>query len=247
MRGVIDRRMLVNFRVDPDVLAPLAPPPFRPKIVHGWGIVGICLIRLKQIRPAFLPAWMGITSENVAHRIAVEWEANGVPLEGVYIRRRDTSARLNAWAGGRLFPGIHHHAQFAVAETAKRFTVAVRSDDGLTQLSVRARLADRFTSESIFTSLAEASDFFRMGSLGYSTTPEATRFQGLELRCRDWKVEPLDVEAVESSYFDDRALFPARSVQFDCALLMRGVEHEWHSHADLCCAAPRNACLSGVA
>jgi hypothetical protein len=26
--------------------------------------------------------------------------------------------------------------------------------------------------------------------------------------------------------FDDRVLFPARSVEFDCALLMRDVDHE---------------------
>ena len=56
IRGVIDRRILVNYRVDPRVLAPLVPAPFRPKMVGGTGSVGICLIRLKQVRPAFLPA-----------------------------------------------------------------------------------------------------------------------------------------------------------------------------------------------
>ena len=73
MRGIIDRRILANFRVDPDVLAKVLPCPFRPKLVNGKGIAGICLIRLKQIRPRFVPAFMGISSENAAHRIAVEW------------------------------------------------------------------------------------------------------------------------------------------------------------------------------
>lgn len=41
MRGVIDRRILVNYRVDPEVLAPLLPAPFRPKLVGGFGMVGI--------------------------------------------------------------------------------------------------------------------------------------------------------------------------------------------------------------
>src|SRR6266511_6209501 len=53
VRGVMDRRILVNYRVDPQVLAAALPPPFRPKLVHGVGMVGICLIRLKDIRPAF--------------------------------------------------------------------------------------------------------------------------------------------------------------------------------------------------
>ena len=64
IRGVIDRRILVNFHVDPGVLAGLLPAPFRPKVVHGVGMVGICLIRFRRVRPAFLPAWLGISSEN---------------------------------------------------------------------------------------------------------------------------------------------------------------------------------------
>ncbi|MSQ93685.1 MAG: hypothetical protein EXR98_03920 [Gemmataceae bacterium] len=98
MRGVIDRRILVNYHVDPGVLAALVPPPFRPKLVGGLGMVGICLIRLKQVRPRFVPAFLGISSENAAHRTAVEWDDVGEPScvssrvrEGVYIRRRDTS------------------------------------------------------------------------------------------------------------------------------------------------------------
>ncbi|MGD9856995.1 MAG: hypothetical protein AB7U20_18755, partial [Planctomycetaceae bacterium] len=83
--------------------------------------------------------------------------------------------------------------------------------------------------------LAAASAFFEAGSLGYSATSTAGRFDGLELRCRDWEVAPLDVEEVSSSFFDDDSRFPRGTVDFDCALLMRGIRHEWHSRADLCC------------
>src|ERR1700692_2401811 len=95
IRGIIDRRILVNFRVDPDVLARIVPAPFRPKLVKGAGMAGVCLIRLKGIRPRVVPAVMGISSENAAHRIAVEWDQGGETKEGVFIPRRDTSSRLN--------------------------------------------------------------------------------------------------------------------------------------------------------
>jgi hypothetical protein len=235
IRGVIDRRILVNYHVEPGVLAPLLPPPFRAKLVHGVGMVGICLIRLKKVRPAFLPPWLGISTENAAHRTAVEWDADGVVREGVYIRRRDTSSRLNTWAGGRLFPGIHHHAKFTVEETEDRYHVALRSDDGVTSMEVRGHRAEGLPASSVFGSLEEASTFFRAGSLGYSATPHPSRFQGLELRCLNWRAEPLEVEEVRSSFFEDEALFPRGSIGFDCALLMRGIEHEWHGKPDLCC------------
>ena len=141
VRGVIDRRILVNYHVDPNVLAPLLPAPFRPKVIHGVGLVGICLIRLKKVRPSSFPSWLGISSENAAHRTAVEWDDHGVVRDGVYVRRRDTNSRLNSLAGGRVFPGVHHHTKFTVRETADRFEVAVCSDDGAHQ-NVGARSSD---------------------------------------------------------------------------------------------------------
>ena len=54
IKGVIDRRVLANWRCDPDVVAKLLPPPFRPKLAGGYAIAGVCLIRLKAIRPRAL-------------------------------------------------------------------------------------------------------------------------------------------------------------------------------------------------
>jgi hypothetical protein len=161
----------------------------------------------------------------------------------VYIPRRDTSSRLNALAGGRLFPGVHHHARFTVRETPDRLEVALASDDGQTHVAVRAAVASQLPRDSVFRSLEEAAAFFRAGSLGYSDTPAPGRFQGLELQCHLWNLAPLAVEAVESSFFDDRAAFPPGAVTFDSALLMRGVEHEWHAREDLCCGLEAPALL----
>ena len=241
VHGLIERRILVNYRVDPDVLAPLVPAPFRPKLHRGHGMVGICLIRLRGVRPRFVPAWLGISSENAAHRVAVEWDEDGRTREGVYIRRRDTTSRLSTLAGGQLFPGIHHHARFTVAETETHFEVALGSDDGQVAASVVGDVARALPASSIFASLGEASAFYEAGALGYSATSDPRRFHGLELECRGWRVEPLAVRSVRSCVYDDRAVFPEGSIAFDCALLMRGIAHEWHGRADLCCPNPAPA------
>ena len=102
-------------------------------------------------------------------------------------------------------------------------------------MAVRGRLTDHLPASSVLRSLEEASAFFQAGSLGYSSTRDPTRHQGLELRCLNWQVEPLEVEEVRSSFFEDESLFPRGSIEFDCALLMRGIEHEWHGREDLCC------------
>jgi hypothetical protein len=237
IRGLIDRRILVNYRVDPNILARQLPAPLRPKLVHGLGMAGICLIRLRHVRPQFVPGWLGISSENAAHRIAVEWDDEGGIREGVYVRRRDTNSRLNTLAGGRIFPGTHHHARFVVEETAGRYFAGVRSDDGDTKMMIRGRVADALPGSSIFADLAEASSFFERGSLGYSATSDPSRLDGLELRCLSWSMQPLAVDEVHSTYFDDVDLFPRGSIDFDCALLMRNIEHQWIGRPDLCCNA----------
>ncbi len=232
IRGVIDRRILANYRIDPAYMAAALPPPFRPKITNGYAIGGICLIRLVGIRPKLFPLPWGIRSENAAHRIAVEWDVDGKPVEGVYIPRRDSDSRINALVGGRIFPGVHHHAQFTIAERDPSYAVSMTSNDGSAHVYVSGRIAS-LPDSSTFGSLAAASDFFERGSLGYSDTRTAGRYDGLELRCPEWQVEALDVDTVESSYFEDQARFPAGTVEFDCALLMRNIAHEWHGHPDL--------------
>jgi hypothetical protein len=234
IRGVIDRRILVNFQVDPEILSRFLPAPFRPKLAGGSGIAGVCLIRLKEIRPRFVPARWGVSSENAAHRTAVEWTSEEQPHEGVYIPRRDTSSRLNTLAGGRLFPGQHHLAHFDVHEDGDSYSVALRSKDDQVRVVVAGRVASKLPKDSVFTSLEEASSFFERGSVGYSATPQPGYFDGLELRSLKWRVEPLSVERAHSSFFADEQVFPKGSVRFDCALLMRDIEHEWHAREPLC-------------
>jgi hypothetical protein len=228
MHGLIDRRMLVNFRVQPDVITKFLPPYFRPKLVKGWAMAGICLIRLKGIRPRCFPARCGLTSENAAHRIAVEWEQDGFTREGVFIPRRDTSSALQAFAGGRLFPGVHHVADFKVSEKEDEFKLQMHSHDDATFVEVQAHRTSSLPATSLFASLDEASEFFARGSVGYSATSNPNCCDGLELFTSRWEVEPLDVRLVRSSFFDDVNQFPKGTIHFDCALLMKNIEHEWH-------------------
>jgi Uncharacterized conserved protein (COG2071) len=228
MSSVIERRILVNYRVDPAVAASLLPTPLRPQLVNGWAVAGICLIRLGRLRPSWLPDWAGMRTENAAHRVAVEWDAMGGRQSGVYIPRRDSNSVVTVLAGGRLFPGEHHRASFDVHETARDLHVTYASADG-THVSVDIRVAEQLQGSALFADLREASDFFRGGSAGYSATRDSGRLDGLELRADRWVVEPAEVISVCSSFFDDARLFPPGSAAIDCALLMREIPVTWNA------------------
>lgn len=227
MSSVVERRLLVNYRVDPDVAATLLPAPLRPQLVGGWAVAGICLIRLGRLRPAWMPGRLGLRSENAAHRLAVEWDGPQGRRTGVYIPRRDSESLIHVLAGGRLFPGEHRRALFDVRETTKDIHVAFTSTDGTTRVSVDVRTVSRLQGSTLFADLREASDFFRRGSVGFSPARDGRRLEGMELRTDMWRVEPVEVHAVRSSFFTDPHRFPPGSAVLDCALLMRDVPAEW--------------------
>ncbi len=234
IQGLIKRRILVNYQADPAVVRGLLPARFEPKLFKGHAIVGICLIRLEEIRPLHTPPFIGISSENAAHRIAVTWKDDGgIAREGVFIPRRDTNSSLNHLTGGRVFPGEHHLAKFVIDDDGRNIDFAMSSTDGEVAVSLKARSTDSFPPDSIFGSLESASQYFEGGSLGYSVTHDPTVLDGIELETKDWLVEPLEVLEIRSSFYENLAVFPRDAIRFDHALIMRNVAHEWHSHRAL--------------
>lgn len=232
LHRVIDRRILINYSVDKDVVSKILPSRFKPKLVEDRAIVGICLIRLKEVRPKGLPWKIGISSENAAHRIAVEWIENDVLHEGVYISRRDTSSMLNALAGGLIFPGTHHLSSFKIHEHNKKYAISFTNKDG-TFVSIKGEETSDWPSQSILKTFEAASDFFKKGSIGYSPDKTGETFDGLELKTSKWEMSPLRVTHVDSSFFNDQKLFPENSIRFENALLMKSIAHEWKSLGEL--------------
>lgn len=233
IQGLIRRRILANFRVDPQVIQKQLPSRFTPKLHDGFAVAGICMIRLDHIRPKMMPEFIGISSENAAHRVAVLWYKDNDAHEGVFISRRDTDSQLNTLLGGRIFPGEHHHSSFQVHESESEVSVKMQSADEAVTVAIEGSIAEQLPSTSIFSTLGEASSFFQGGSVGYSVTRDEDRLDGLKLNTREWRVEPLAVKSVYSSYFSDETKFPRSSIEFDNALIMRNVAHEWHTVDDL--------------
>jgi len=111
--------------------------------------------------------------------------------------------------------------------------MSIRARDGRMTIQLRARESDSLPESSCFESLAESSNYFEGGSVGYSVTRDCCRLDGIRLQTDGWRVRPLTVEHVESSFFTDESAFPAGTVTFDHALIMREVIHQWHREPDI--------------
>lgn len=228
LQGIIKRRVLLNYRAAPEVIRKILPSGFRPKLHRGRAVAGICLIRLEQIRPQFAPGFVGVSSENAAHRIAVEWtDESGQIKEGVFIPRRDTDSLINQLAGGRLFSSEHHKAEFDIEEDEDEINFRMRSADSQTEVSFKGKRSEDFPVDSIFSDLREASLFFEKGSLGYSPDKTGKKLDAISLEINDWRVRSFETEFVRSSFYQNETIFPAGSIEFDHALLMQNIAHRW--------------------
>jgi hypothetical protein len=225
--GAVKRRFVLNYRADPKVVERILPAPFRPKLYHGYAILGVCLVRLESVRPRGLPAWLGVSSENAVHRIASEWvDSTGQPQEGVFTARRDTDLWLSTLVGERLFSGRYHRGKFAVVESAGHVDFAYRSLDRTTEVSFSGNDAINLPASSCFKSLQE--DFFRTGNSGSSLIDDPQTLDGIALETKEWKIRPFHVSRICCSFFDDKVRFPFGTIEFDHALVMRDIAHAWH-------------------
>ena len=238
MQSVIERRLLVNLRVDPEVARQVVPAPFTPLVRDGSAVAGICCLRLAELRPKGVSRRVGMRVESAAHRIAVEWATASGTRQGVYVARRDTASRAAALLGGRAFPGAMHRAHFTVDESNG---VAV-AFGGAAGVDVAARPTARWTS-TLFASVGEAAAFMAAGPIAYS--PSADGFSGVRLAARSWAAEPLELEHLRSATYDDPSAFPPGSVEFDSVMVMRGIPALWIPVGPLE-AAPRAARVPGA-
>lgn len=230
IQGIIRRRILLNYAVDPNIVQRLLPVPFRPKLYNGFAVAGICMIRLEQVRPLWLSLNGGLSSENAAHRIAVEWtDQHGNSQQGVFIPRRDTDSRINHWSGGRLFSSGYHLAEFDVTDTGAEIDFNMQSRDNAACIHLHVTTADHFSTHSLFPSLSEASRFFEEGCDGFSPNTRQSGLDGIRLCVENWAVTPLQIHLASSAWFDDQSQFPTGTAHMDHALLMRDIPHQWRS------------------
>lgn len=230
VQGLCSRRIILNWRVNPDSLQKILPAPFRPKLVEENGIVGICIIELEEMRPKGMPAFVGMRSINAAPRIAVEWPDEDKPgqfEQGVYIPRRYTSAKWNAFVSKlRFFPTASGAGDIEVEEDEDgKIQAHAVAPDGM-KLSFSGHTADRLDDGSVFKTTQEASDFLKAAQVAYSPNDVNEEFDAIKLKTYQWEAAALSKNEAECTFISDN--FKGDEANFDSALIMRGIAHEWH-------------------
>jgi hypothetical protein len=151
----------------------------------------------------------------------------------VYILRRDAAQRLPVLLGGRVLPGVHRRASFAVSELTDSgsgsgggLRIAIRGGDAMA-LDVVARATDGWAGGA-FESVGEAAEFYRAGALGWSPARRGSALEGIELCSEPWVPQAVAVDA-RSSFWEEHV--PPAALELDGALLLRDLPVRWQPRA----------------
>ena len=208
-RRPIRCRVLVLYRLDPNVLQRVLPAGMRPRTVQDYAVGEACYTRLGPSR--FLP---GRDSDHLAYRFALEREDKDGPQPVTWIARRETSSWLEARCGEKLLRGEYGRSVFEVHEDQFGLQLAVTSARG-EEFRLRAEAPGKL-GESLFPSPHAVENFFAEHGEIQPADVFAPEADELDLKTC-FAPEPLAVFEVRSLFFDDRAVFPGGSAVLDSA------------------------------
>lgn len=106
-------------------------------------------------------------------------------IEGLIDRRILINYRVDLEVLGKVLPS----------------KISINSKDKMTRMVIDCENSETYSENSVFKSLHEVSDFFEKGSKGYSPARSEDNYHGIELVKETWKVSPLKVNNLESSFF----------------------------------------------
>jgi hypothetical protein len=193
--------------------------------MEGEAIFGLCWIRLESVRLSGWPRWSGLSMDNLAHRIAVEWTEAGQVRTGVYIFRRETSLGLAAWSSGRVVPGAMRLAMFNSEESPDTWNLELRTPRSEADVDLAARISDGVSSDSVFGSMEGLQSFLEAGAIGWSENRRGDRIEAVHMAMDRFRVRPLEVGRLHCRWFDRQ--LANRRWHVDSAVLMEPTGVRW--------------------
>ena len=217
--GVVERRLLVNYRVELDVLDTVLTDPLRGREVGdtGKGVGSVCITRVEDTRPGFLPESLGVTVEMATHRVYARVEDGGDHC--VYVPWRGVSSRFHALVLSSLLPTDFDSADFLTEDRDGARQVRVDWDSDVAGVVFRDTDRDTVDDDSVFYSVESASTFLCEAGVEYAMTGDV--YTGVETCPDRTDLKPVEISDERSSYFGKLG------GEFDSAFGMTDVELAW--------------------
>jgi Uncharacterized conserved protein (COG2071) len=212
------------------VLEPLLPPGLTLDTHNGYGFVAIAMVQTESLRPSYCPKLLGQKFFLSGYRIFARYKTqSGRTLRGLRILRSDTDRKLMVRFGNCLTHYNYRLAEVRVQESAQQLEIQVQTPNREADLHVIADLTSRPATPptgSPFRDFREARLF--AGPLPFTFDYEASTHSIIMIEGvrREWKPEPVNVEVLQRTFFDQPAFRGAQPILAN-AFHVENIPYRW--------------------
>ena len=210
VRGSIRRCWLFSWRTPAGCVRSQVPAPLELVTCGGFAFWNVVVCEMAAMRPAPLPAWMGLGYWHVAYRLHVRLrEAGGRDLEGLYFVRSDCDHRLVAGLGNVLTDFRFRTARITVAQSAESVEGRISASEAPAHFCIDRTTAPTLAAGSPFTDLAEAAAFLKYKPRAFSpVAPDAVNAVQVVRDEDAWRSRAVSVTEQQWKFFADRDATP---------------------------------------
>jgi uncharacterized protein YqjF (DUF2071 family) len=229
MRTLFRRCFLVNFAVDPVVMAACLPTGLEPDLHADQAWLSIVIAEMERMRPAFLPAALGFTYNQVVYRAVVR-KGDG---RGVYFLRSDADNRLISLAGDLLTFFRFHYTPMEFRRAAGCISCDLApapAEAADIHATYDLRTASRtLPAESAFADLPQAQQFLVELYTAFGRTPLTEEILRVRIKRGDWQIAVVQDRRGHYRFMQDGPLFPPGSTRLDSIFYVKQLPYYWYT------------------
>ena len=232
IKAHFETSLVLTYALPASVLQAYLAPGLALDMYGDFGFLAIALVQTRELRPAFLPACLGINFSLSGYRIFTRYQtSDGRTLRGLRILRSDTD-RLSMQVFGNLLTHYRYErSRWLTRRTDGKYEVQVRTRDGRADLDVEADLSSEPQTPpagSPFRDFQEARKF--AGPLPFtfdneSQTGSIVRVQGDR---QEWNPRPVSVSVHRNTFLEQEAFRNSGPVLAN-AFFLEDLPYSWRS------------------
>jgi uncharacterized protein YqjF (DUF2071 family) len=224
IRGHLRRCWLFTWRAPVESVRRHMPSVLEPVTHGGFAFWNAVVCEVRDLRPAPLPAWCGLSYWHVGYRIYVRAPlADGREIEGLYFVRSDCDRRIVAWPGNLLTSFRFHVGDVRLEESRPQVTGEIRVPDADAAFELDRQQAPALSAGSPFASLEEASAALKYPPAGIATAGlDHLNVVRITRDEQAWRSRPIAAPRLDFKFFANEPVTPELCFELD------PIDYQWN-------------------
>jgi uncharacterized protein YqjF (DUF2071 family) len=227
METIFRECYLVNFAVEPEILAQVLPDGFGPAVHNGKGFVSLVIAITEEMRPAGLPRLFGLDYNQVVYRAVVEHQGQ----RGFYYLRSDADSRLICLAGNwfSFFQFEQADISYRAQDEVRHFNLEAQNGDKNIFASYDlASKSEKMPAASCFATLEEGKSFLVEIFEAFGYDPLSERTYIIKVKRGPWDIAVIEDRRAYYPYMANSPFFPPGSAELDSVFYVRDLPYFWY-------------------